>query len=90
MAPDGEVPPSTFPWLPPQSSDGSVLRPVVLCPNVPLEYSLPETVTAFQASKTGTTDVIARLNPRYRSAIQGLAPLRPFHVHVVVPNSGSS
>jgi hypothetical protein len=90
MAPDGQMPPTTFPWLPPQSSDGAVLRPVELCRNMPLEYSLPETVTAFRGTKAGTTDVIARLNPRYHPAVQGLPPLHLFHVRVVVPNSGSS
>lgn len=89
-APDSEPLPTSFPWLSPQSSDVAVLRPVELCTNMPLVYSLPATFTAFQASKAGTTDVMARLDPRYHPAIEGLPPLHPFHVHVVVSNSGSS
>lgn len=74
--------PSGFPWLPPTSSDHSVLTPVRLCPLHGM-YSLREKLAAFRAVGRGTATLLARLAPPWR----GHAHAPPTYRAVVVVGS---
>lgn len=57
--------PSSFPWLPPSSSNQAALTPVRLCPLRGM-YSLPEKITAFRAVGHGNATLLAKLAPPWR------------------------
>lgn len=58
--------PRVFPWLKPTVSS-NVLAAVKLCPMREVS-TLPERVSAFRATETGTAKIVARLSPAWRDA----------------------
>lgn len=59
--------PRTFPWVRPTASGHGVLRAVPVCGTGGGMTTLPRTVTAFRASRTGQSTVTAALAPAWRA-----------------------
>jgi hypothetical protein len=79
-------PPTAFPWLPAESSDGAGLRRTPFCGTPAIVMSLPAREYVFRAAKPGRYMITARLNPAYRLPRMRprLHPLRPARITVTV------
>jgi hypothetical protein len=74
-----------FPWLPVLSSDQTVLAPEAFCEPRPIHFGLRVEYFGFRASAVGLAELVAQLNPEWRSTCVGACPdLKPLLVRVAV------
>jgi hypothetical protein len=64
-APAPQQVPAVFPWSTPKASNGSVLRPIAVCPFPARGTTLPQMLTAFTALNPGRATIVAPVNPAY-------------------------